>query len=119
MTDMFDRLLAARTKGVLYEPGSISPIPQIEAMPTVSKTVNGGVQHIYKFSNGYSASVVQHEFSYGHEDGLWELAIIGPNGRICYDTPITEDVLGYQSDADVANALVQINALPSAVNPNG
>ena len=35
--------------------------------------VNGGVQHVYSFSNGYGASVVKHDFSYGGKQGLWEL----------------------------------------------
>ena len=38
--------------------------------------MNGGVQHTYKFPNGYGASVIRHEGSYGYSQGLWELAVL-------------------------------------------
>ena len=37
---------------------------------------DGGIQKLYKFDNNYGASVVHHSYSYGNEDGLWELAVI-------------------------------------------
>jgi hypothetical protein len=40
------------------------------------KSLNGGVQKEYRFDNGYGASVIQHNYSYGNEQGLWELAVI-------------------------------------------
>ena len=61
----------------------------------------GGVQDIYTFDNGYSASVVSNEFSFGGRDGLYELAVIY-NDAIVYDTPITDDVLGYLTSDDLA-----------------
>jgi hypothetical protein len=70
----------------------------------------GGVQRFYKFSNGYGASVVRHSFSYGGEDGLWELAVF-KDGKICYDTPITDDVLGHLTEQMVNDALDRIEAL--------
>lgn len=42
----------------------------------VERALNGGIQRVYKFSNGFGASVVKHEFSYGGRKGLWELAVI-------------------------------------------
>ena len=56
-----------------------------------------GRQKIYKFPNGYGASVVRNKLSYGSKKGLWELAIITFNDcswSLCYDTPITDDVIG-------------------------
>ncbi len=38
--------------------------------------INGGIQKIYKFDNGYGASVVKHLFSYGGAQGLWEMALL-------------------------------------------
>lgn len=35
----------------------------------------GGIQRIYHFDNGYGASVVRFTYSYGFEQGLWELAV--------------------------------------------
>lgn len=81
---------------------------------------NGGIQHVYRFPNGYGASVVQHSFSYGGKDGLWELAVVRFTGdgdrefSLCYDTHITSDVLGWLSDEDVNKTLDDIEALPSA-----
>jgi hypothetical protein len=47
------------------------------------------------FDNGYGASVVRHEYSYGGKDGLYELAVLDKNGDLCYDTPITDDAVSY------------------------
>jgi hypothetical protein len=76
--------------------------------------INGGVQHLAFYPNGYGASIVKHNFSYGHEDGLWELAVIKgteEDWNICYDTHITSDVLGHLSESDVEDTLVLIQAL--------
>jgi hypothetical protein len=79
--------------------------------PTTVRPCNGGTQRLYAFSNGYSASVVQHRFSYGGEAGLWELAVLR-DGRIVYDTPITDDVLGRLTEGEVQQTLAAIEALP-------
>jgi hypothetical protein len=76
--------------------------------------MNGGVQKVYHFDNGYGASVVSHMGSYGGEDGLWELAVIqwGEEGcEIVYHTPITDDVIGWLTWPMVAELLKQIEAL--------
>jgi hypothetical protein len=74
-----------------------------------------GIQSIVKFNNNYGASVVKHDYSYGGKIGLYELAIIkyDENGDwdLCYDTPITNDVLGYLSEAEVTTYLMQIEQL--------
>jgi hypothetical protein len=73
--------------------------------------VQPGIQATIKFDNGYGASVVRHNFSYGHEEGLYELAVLDSNDKITYDTLVTEDVLGHLSEEDVTNALKQIQEL--------
>jgi hypothetical protein len=40
-----------------------------------SNSINNGIQYIFKADNGYGASIVQHDFSYGGKKGLWELAV--------------------------------------------
>ena len=81
----------------------------------IIRAINGGVQTIVFFENGYGASVVQHDYSYGNEDGLFEIAVIAGDRdgwTICYDTEITDDVLGWQNDQDVEETLSKIGALP-------
>lgn len=78
-----------------------------------SNPLNGGIQYHFKADNGYGASIVKHEFSYGNSQGLWELAVIGKNGNLCYDTPITNDVLGYLTEEEVNSTLVKIAELPA------
>ena len=71
----------------------------------------GGIQRIYTFDNGYQTSVVCHSGSYGGKDGLWELAVM-LDDEIVYDTPVTDSVLGWLTDADLADTLNQVEALP-------
>lgn len=70
-----------------------------------------GIAYTFEFPNGYGASVVKTSFSYGNEDGLWELAVLDKEGDICYDTPITEDVLGWLTDQQVSDTLYAIHDL--------
>ena len=76
----------------------------------------GGVLYRFKFDNGYGASVIKHRYSYGSDQDLWELAVLdsfdrNPNGELTYDTPITDDVVGYLTDEEVRNLLEQIKGL--------
>jgi hypothetical protein len=63
------------------------------------------------FDNGYGASVVRHEYSYGGKDGLYELAVLSNEGELTYDTPITDDVLGYLTTNEVTEILIKIQQL--------
>lgn len=49
----------------------------------------GGTQRRYKFPNGYGASIVTGVYTGGAD---YELAVLGPDGRLTYDTPVTDDV---------------------------
>ncbi len=74
----------------------------------------GGTQKVYKFPNGYGASVVQFFGSYGYDQGKWELGVVkwnGDNFKLTYDTPITDDVLGYLTWQDVEKHLAEIKSL--------
>lgn len=78
------------------------------------RSVNGGIQKLYKFDNNYGASVVKHAYSYGGPSGKWEIAVIifeGDDWDITYHTPITDDVIGHLSDDGVEDILRQIKAL--------
>ena len=85
-----------------------------EITNVIVRCLNGGTQTLVFFSNGFGASVVKHQWSYGNEQGLFEIAVLIGNvddWKICYDTYITDDVLGYQTDADVADVLQKIRDL--------
>ena len=74
----------------------------------------GGYQMVLRFPNGFGASIVRTPFSYGGPT-LFELAVLDfagdDQGDITYDTPITDDVLGYLAPGDCLVALGQIMAL--------
>jgi len=63
------------------------------------------------FDNGYGASVVIGPYTYGGEDGLYELAVLGKDGKLTYDTPVTDDVEGYLTEDAVTKLLEQIQKL--------
>jgi len=87
----------------------------------------GGRQRIYKFPNGFGASVIpefdvsideQYDEHLNPEDnrkmvpkkGWWEIAVLFED-ELCYSSPITDDVLKNQCDPDVDNILGQISRL--------
>jgi hypothetical protein len=70
-----------------------------------------GEQCIVQFTNGYGASIVKGPHTYGGSQGLYELAVFGKDGEISYDTPITNDVLGYLSEEDIEKTLTDIKNL--------
>lgn len=71
----------------------------------------GGIRARMFFDNGFGVSVVKSEHSYGGNEGLYEMAVLGPDGHINYDTPITSDVLGYLSPEEVSKAMSDVQDL--------
>ena len=72
-----------------------------------------GIMSRIEFENGYGASVVRGAYTYGGDQGLYELAVLDSNGDLTYDTPITNDVLGHLSEDDVTEVLKEIQLLPN------
>ena len=73
-----------------------------------------GVQAKHFFDNGYGVSVVSFPGSYGFRDGLYESAVLKgteENWNICYDTPITSDVIGHQTEEEVEVLLHDVENL--------
>ena len=71
----------------------------------------GGVQARIEFPNGYGASVVKHNFSYGGSAGLYELAVT-KDGELHYDNSVAEgDVHGYLDEEAVTELLKGIQLL--------
>ncbi len=88
-----------------------------------------GVQKIYKFKNGYGASVVNFSItgvpdimgvkfsgSYANKDDEFELAVLkfddnGDDYELDYSTEITDNVIGYLKEEDVEKILNKIKKL--------
>lgn len=84
----------------------------------IDRPLNGGTQVVHRFENNFGASVVRHNFSYGGEEGLFELAVLTfadetNDYELTYNTEITDDVLGHLTEADVAELLTKIEQLES------
>ena len=88
--------------------------PFIEHPATLGVMYNGA-RWRFSFTNGYGASVIQHDFSYGGNGGLWEVAVLDVHGMPTYDTPIADDVIGRLTVVGVRDVLDGIARLPSAL----
>ncbi|MBQ9267126.1 MAG: hypothetical protein IJ217_02440 [Clostridia bacterium] len=72
-----------------------------------------GFHAVYKFPNGYGASVIRGPYSYGGKFGLYELAIL-KDGDICYDhNEVTglDGVVGFQTEEQIGELLERIRLL--------
>jgi hypothetical protein len=90
--------------------------------PTLERRLPGGnEQRLFRFDNNLGASVVRGRFTYGGDQGLFEMAVLrftGPNAvdfKLDYDTGITDDVIGWLGEDEVQEILARIRELP---NPN-
>ena len=69
----------------------------------------GGEQATLDFDNGYGVNVLRGGPWYT-QGGTYEVAVMH-GGNLCYDTHITNDVLGRLSEADVNDTLSAIQEL--------
>lgn len=100
-------------------------VTEIQPMTEKTHPVGMGVQRLYRFDNGFGASVVQFSMptpsglfagSYGANAGLWELGVIrwtGDEFHLTYETPITDDVIGHLDLDEVQEILRRIRDLPA------
>lgn len=66
------------------------------------------------FENGYGVSIIRGMYTYGGEEGLYELAVLkgtADSADICYDTPITDDVIGYLTMQEAMEIASKVAAL--------
>ena len=70
--------------------------------------MHGGYQTVYAFDNGFDASVIQHRYSRGSDDGLFEVAMVNRNGNLDYSYPMDGDVIGRLTDKEVGEILEEI-----------
>lgn len=83
--------------------------PNAECWPNPNRT--SGL--VFRFANGYGASIIRGFGAYGTE--LAVLRFTGPGKtewEITYDTPITDDVIGWLSAEECREILVRIAELP-------
>jgi hypothetical protein len=78
-----------------------------------TRQVKGGVQKIYKFPNGYGASVIKHEGSYGYDLDKWEIAPLGQDDEFIGQSVFEwyDDVKGHLNDPEVDRILKHISLL--------
>jgi hypothetical protein len=68
------------------------------------ETVRGIARMRVHFLNGWGASIIRSEHSYGGEDGLFEMLAIDPSG-----TMLTDQIFGWLSEAEVMKAIDAIS----------
>ncbi|MBL4809052.1 MAG: hypothetical protein JKY43_03215 [Phycisphaerales bacterium] len=73
-------------------------------------SIGNGLQVVMNFDNNYGVSVVKFNGSYGFNSDLWEVAILYKEA-LTYNTDITDDVLGYQTDQDVTDIMKKVQML--------
>lgn len=66
-------------------------------------------QALMDFPNGYGISVVTGEHAYANTN-TYEVAVLN-NDALCYDTPITDDVVGHCTESKVTEIMKQIQKL--------
>jgi hypothetical protein len=78
---------------------------------TMTSPLMSGKKARIHFENGFGASVVSHDMSYGGKDGLYELAVLFDD-ELHYDNPVAHgDVRGYLSEEEVTELLMEIQKL--------
>jgi hypothetical protein len=70
-----------------------------------------GVKCRMMFENGFGVSVVSHTYSYGGKDGLFEIAVLDEDGALTYNTPVTNDVVGYLTPDEVTEIMEEVQKL--------
>lgn len=76
-----------------------------------------GVQGLMFFNNGYGVSVINGKGAYVL-DGQYELAVlIGDKDywKLTYNTPITDNVIGYLSELEVTEIMIKVQQLTSVI----
>jgi energy-converting hydrogenase Eha subunit B len=84
----------------------------INDLPWKPHNLHSGEHARVTFPNDYGASVLRGGEPYTYtRGGTYELAVFYGN-KLCYDSGITEDVLGYLSADEVITTLNRIENLP-------
>lgn len=77
----------------------------------------GGLQARMDFPNGFGISVITGAPGMYCNSGTYEVAVL-KNGICCYSTPLTDNVLGYQTKEEVSKVMEAIQGFTKNQYPN-
>lgn len=94
-----------RFSDLVFEPHPITKVggPSSRWAPSVAAKL--------EFENGFGVSVIQGPLFYCHGASEYEVAILR-NGLLCYDSGLTEDVIGHVSRDEVEAIMRNVARLP-------
>lgn len=70
-----------------------------------------GIQAKMKFENGWGVSVIKSKWSYGGDEGLYEMAVLDKDGYISYNSGVIVDVAGYLTEEMVTELMRKVQGL--------
>lgn len=73
----------------------------------ISPSFKDAKQSVMNFSNGYGVSVLLGLAFYSNGVDTYEVAIL-KDGDVCYETPITDDVLSNQTEEEVTEVMERL-----------
>lgn len=75
-------------------------------------SIGKGQHAVLEFDNGYGVSVLLGDLFYSNGVDTYEVAVLA-NDYICYDTPITDDVVGYITEDEVTEIMEKLQSYKS------
>lgn len=75
------------------------------------KVFSDGTQAEMHFDNGYGVSVITGESAYTSVAGPYEVAVLKTGKGLCYDSGITDDVMGHLMEQGVTDVMKRIQKL--------
>ena len=73
---------------------------------------HGGSRRLFRYANNWGASVVQFEWSYGGQQGLWEAMPVRFSGPGDLDWQLAGEPQGHLTDRELDTFLDEIAARP-------
>lgn len=109
MTLEFTVVTVAKPFGFTTQQINTSALERSKAMIQQAGPNHKSYHAIVSFANGYEASVISNN---DHHGSLFELAVTH-GGRLCYLTPVTDNVVPNLDFEEVSKYLFTISTLPS------
>lgn len=87
------------------------------SMNRLGQIVCDGVSGTAIFPNGFGVSVIGYGWgkpcnsSKGFCEGLYELAVLREDGKLCFDSGITDDTIGYLTREEVVKLVNRVAVL--------